>query len=152
MDCDAQKKQLGPYLDDELRPEARHAVEAHLAACPACRTEYESLHSVAVAFNPRGSIAVPQALWGSIEARLDRASVNTAQRPATGIMWRLFRRPLTAAASIVLVVGLGVLGFSWLGDGSSTADASVIDFSVLLDALPADPREAFRKFLIHYGV
>jgi hypothetical protein len=54
---------------------------------------------------------------------------------------------LALAAAVVLAVGLGVFGPVWTG---SSAQASTVDFSVLLNALPLDAQKAFRKFLVLY--
>jgi hypothetical protein len=48
---------------------------------------------------------------------------------------------------VVLAVGLGTFGRLWTG---STARASTVDFSVLLDALPLNAQKAFSKFLMLY--
>ena len=56
--------------------------------------------------------------------------------------------PLALAAAVLFVIGLSVFGPVSV---DSAAQASAIDFSVLLDALPVDAKKAFRKFLVLYG-
>ena len=49
MDCNRTVELLSEYVDDALSGEARVRLEEHLAACPACAEELESLihrHSV----------------------------------------------------------------------------------------------------------
>ncbi|MHC4093217.1 MAG: zf-HC2 domain-containing protein [Planctomycetota bacterium] len=144
------REQLGPYLDDELGSEASRALEDHLTDCRPCAEELDSLQELAADLAWQGPATVPDALWTSIEERLDRVSENSPQRPAFGRKLRMFRRPLAAAASILLVVGLGVAGLIWVDGSASRAEASTIDFGELLDALPVDARSAFRKFLTQY--
>jgi hypothetical protein len=151
MDCMGAREQIGAYLDKELGLEARRAVEAHLAACPTCAEELESSQALAAALAPPESVTVPERLWGAIEERLDRLPGEARPKwVALSNRLRLFRRPLTAAAGLLLVVGLGLLGLAWLNGGAAPAEASTIDFRVLLDALPQDAFEAFRRFLHRY--
>jgi hypothetical protein len=150
MQCRDVREQLGLYLDGEIQEEARAIVEAHLARCPACSKELRSLRSVASALAPRESAVVPAALWTAIEERLDQAATAAPRPSAAPRTIRLLRRPIAAAASIVLAVGLGLAGIVWLAGTTSTAEAASVDFGVLLDALPLDARKAFRKFLVRY--
>jgi anti-sigma factor RsiW len=43
MNCGQAKRLLPPFLDEELSGRLRDGVGAHLASCPACRTELEAL-------------------------------------------------------------------------------------------------------------
>lgn len=149
MNCDVVLQNLGPYLDGELQADVA-ALDAHLSACPACAEELESLRSIAAELAPLGSTAVPDTLWASIENQLGGPTKVRRPSPVRASRWRLFTNPMAAAASVLLVVGLGVVGLGWLGGGTSIAKADTIDFGVLLDALPLDGRKAFRKFLMQY--
>ena len=68
---------------------------------------------------------------------------------STPLVRRLLRRstPWAIAAGVVLAVGLGVVG---LMSFEKTAQASTVDFGMLLDALPLDANKAFKKFLASY--
>ena len=77
---------------------------------------------------------------------LDQADRHRLRR----LPWRIFQRPPAMAASVLFVVGAGVLAASWIG-GGSVASAAPVDFSLLLDALPLDADRAFQKFLTRYG-
>ena len=46
MQCEDVKPLLSGYIDGELDEKDRDAVEKHLAACDACRTEYEKLRDL----------------------------------------------------------------------------------------------------------
>ena len=45
-DCNDTLRELETFLDDELTPETRDAIHAHLDGCPACREEHESLRAL----------------------------------------------------------------------------------------------------------
>ena len=58
---------------------------------------------------------------------------------------------MTAAAGVLLAVGVGFVAIALLHETTPTASASTVDFSVLLDALPLDAQKALRKFLALYN-
>ena len=45
-ECDRTQKQLTPFLDGELAPEAAAVIRGHLAACAGCAREQETLAAV----------------------------------------------------------------------------------------------------------
>lgn len=145
MDCEKTGKLLGAYVDDEVASDLRGEIEAHVAVCGDCRAELLELQELAAALGRFDAVAVPHGLWCAIEERLER--------PAKPI--RLFvgsKRPIFAlAASIVIVIGLGLFGLPWGEDRASQVRAETVDFSILLDALQHDAVAAFDKFLARYG-
>lgn len=146
MDCSQALEKLGAFVDQELPPAEAAAVSEHLGACEACRREYESLGDVAKRIASTPPTAVPDALWPAIEARVPAPSVESPRRAARWIV-----RRSRLAAAIVLAVGLGTalfVGPRWF---DQTAQASTVEFRVLLDHVSTDPDRAFRKFLILYG-
>jgi hypothetical protein len=146
MDCKTARRQLGLYLDKAMALGERAAIEAHLAKCRRCADQLAQMTEMVSALVPQSGIPVPEQLWSSIENGLDQADEHRSRR----LPWRILRRPPAMAASIMFVVGVGVLAASWIG-GSSEAAAAPLDFSVLLDALPLDADRAFQKFLTRYG-
>ena len=150
MHCIQIREQLELYLDDELLDDARQEVEAHLSTCPACTEELASLRALAEELGGGKAVVVPDTLWPSIERRLLRAPEGRPIQLKHRGKLQLLRRPLAAAASIALLIGLGLIGFTFLEANSSRAQASTIDFSALLDALPLDAQKAFRDFLMEH--
>ncbi|MCH7885040.1 MAG: zf-HC2 domain-containing protein [Planctomycetes bacterium] len=163
MNCKEVTEHLGAFVDGELPSALRDDLDAHLKTCSSCRANLDTLREITTELAMPAKVAVPEALWPVIERRLDHELPTSLQAKAprspqthgpsseiykpTGRRVWLRRLPLAIAAVVVAVLGLGLLGPAWTG---STAKASTIDFSVLLDALPLDARKAFRKFLVLY--
>lgn len=147
MNCESARESLGPYVDGELPVAVRATVESHLAGCPACAAEFRSVRAVAKELASPQSIQVPGPLWSDIESRLESSS---PQATSTSRRRLVLVRRFAVAASIVVAVGIGAWALVWHGDGASVANASTVDFSMLLDALPNDAVAAFEKFLGQY--
>ena len=94
---------LSAYAERELAAAPHGRVEAHLAACPACRTELDRLRALvtAVAALPR-ALEPPQGVWEGIRARM-------AAQPAPRPRRRWMGAASLAAAAIVLVVAGALL-------------------------------------------
>ncbi len=146
MDCETTEHQLGLYLDKALAPEDRAALDAHLADCAPCARELAGMTEMVSALVPRSRVQVPERLWSAIETRLDEVD-REAARP---FPIRFFRLRPAMAASILFVMGAGLLTASWVG-GANEAAAATLDYGVLLDALPLDANRAFQRFLTRYG-
>jgi len=145
--CEDIRDHLGRYLDGEAAPSICREVETHLSFCQACADELDELHSVAAAIaEPAMSVAVPSDLWRQIEERLK--SQGKVRRPLLSIF--RFRAVVALAATIAVVVGLGLFTVPALRDGGSQVQAAAVDFSMLLDALQVDARNAFERFLASY--
>lgn len=145
MRCDEMREVLGSYADGEIAPEMRAAVDAHVCACEACRSELGQLRELAERIQAGGSVAVPPALWDRIADKLDSARPPRSTR-------RIFRlRSILAfAACLLLAVGGGYLVLTRGVDFASKAEAATVDFSVLLNGLSLDAEGAFRQFVALY--
>ena len=96
---------LQSWLDRELGPDARDAVDRHLDACMRCRGTLEDLR----ALEPR----VRRALADLDEVPRDPGAVLwELRRRRAASRARAHRRRLTAAASILLLVGAGIAAAS----------------------------------------
>jgi hypothetical protein len=146
MNCETIQEQLGGYVDGELRSEAQEVITTHVAGCHACRRELRTLQSLAADLAKPPDADVPENLWAAVEKRLD-AEQTPARRSRAA--WR-HRVPFRAAAMLALVVGVGALVVVWSDRSVSKAQASPINFGIILDTLPLDAEEAFRKFLVLY--
>ena len=145
--CENTRGYLGPYLDGEAALDICREVESHLTLCHACADELSELRSVAASIAEPMAVTVPSNLWDQIEGRLDRPTL--ARRPFPGLFRS--RAGFALAASITVVVGLGLFAIPLVRDGGSQVHAATVDFGILLDSLQADARNAFDRFLANYG-
>jgi anti-sigma factor RsiW len=98
MDCATALTLLDEHVDGTLAPPERTALEAHLAACPACRAELGALRSLlAEAAALPEEIEPPRDLWVGIAAKIRPRAVR---RP-----W--YAQPRILALAAVLLVGAG---------------------------------------------
>jgi hypothetical protein len=99
-------EQLSEYLDDELTPVDRDAVEAHLRECAECAATLEDLRRVVHGAASLRDAPPAADLWPGIAARVasgPRAAAPPAQRRFA------FTLPQLAAASVLLVALSGWL-------------------------------------------
>ena len=134
---------LSEYLDDELTPQERAGLEAHLASCPECAGTLDELRAVverAGTLPPRPPAAD---LWPGIEPRLGSATVMPFQ-PRT--RWTTSRRfsftmPQITAAGLALMVmsGGGVWVLQHGGRATSLPPVTAAD-PTLVPVSTSDPR------------
>jgi hypothetical protein len=145
MDCRQIRDNLGLLLDGELPPTRSESVRAHIAECPACRTEWEQLQALESCLggnDPAAGAHAPKELWPSIERRLDQ------RRPPR--IFQLFHGPMALAASFALLIGVGLLFTFAIDRGAQPAQAGVVDYSILMNGIAADVHGAIDRFLKHY--
>jgi Putative zinc-finger len=109
---------LSEYLDDELPPEERAAVEAHLRHCVACGAVLADLKRIVVRAKGLEDRPPARDLWPTIAARIgatpatgDRGDVVALDAPRRRRRWS-FSLPELAAAGIALMALSG--GAAWL--------------------------------------
>jgi predicted anti-sigma-YlaC factor YlaD len=68
--CDDVIGELSSFLDDEISPEVRLEVEAHLRNCSTCRILYDSARKTLRIVTDTGSFEIPGGLTRKIMARL----------------------------------------------------------------------------------
>ena len=153
MTCEQARARLGELVDGELPAELATELREHVAGCPDCRAEYESLERLAAALARPPKAAVPPDLWQAIERRLEGPSApgpapGPAVRPRAW-SFRTLRSPLAAAAVIVVGIALGWLMLG--GPGQSAAHAGHIDFRPLLAQADGDIDAGIAQLLRTYG-
>ena len=144
MFCKQIERELGRYVDNEVSSTERAEIETHLETCSSCRSELAELRELVEGIGSPEIVSVPDTLWASIERQLDQPD----EAKSTGNRRFRFRgAPWALAAAVVLAVGLGVIG---IASFDTSARASNVDFTALLEALPLDAHKAFTKFLVRY--
>ena len=108
---------LSEYMDDELPPEERAAVEAHLRHCVACGAVLADLKRVVVRAQGLEDRPPAQDLWPAIAARIGASPAAADRDEALAIDGTRRRRwsfslPELAAAGIALMALSG--GAAWL--------------------------------------
>jgi len=108
MNCQACQIELPDYVDGSVTPEVRHAVESHLRTCHACAQalgeERQALTHFAATLAPAA-----QARQLSPAARARMAAAGRAGARLTLPWWHAWRNQLTAAAALLLAVGISGL-------------------------------------------
>lgn len=125
---------LSDYLDDELTPAERRAVEAHLSGCAECARTLDELGRVverARELRPRPPAAD---LWGGVADRLaaDRAPARTFVPKRIA-----FTMPQLAAAAVLIAAVSGALAF--VGGRSEGRRDGTPRAAVHADATPQPP-------------
>jgi anti-sigma factor RsiW len=105
---------LSEFLDDELTPEERYAVESHLQGCAACTAVLDELKQVV----SRARLVAPRPpqadLWPGIAEKLESEAAPAAIIPMRSrAAWRVtFTLPQLAAASLLIAAMSGGLVWS----------------------------------------
>jgi anti-sigma factor RsiW len=109
MHCENVQRQLNHFAAGDLPVADRHAVQAHLAECAACRAKLAELDALAgvVASTPTPSIPSGFAFRVMAAARQRQQAQPIA---AWNLLrwWRLTSAPMHAAAAAVLIIGLTI--------------------------------------------
>ncbi|HSK67004.1 MAG TPA: zf-HC2 domain-containing protein [Anaerolineales bacterium] len=128
---------LNAYMDGELRDSRLKQVEAHLAVCPDCRAELESLAGLSSLLHeaPRPQFLPAEQFISQVNLRLPHRQVMTTRSQAFEIGWWMVPVALLAAWIFIntsfflrdLISVAGTLGYvnsvsDWLIFGS-TAEA-----------------------------
>ena len=94
---------LSEYLDGDLPPGERAALEAHLADCPTCRTTLDELRRVVARAHALVDRPVGTELWGGIAARIGASGAPVVDLAARRARKRItLSLPQLAAAAVLL--------------------------------------------------
>lgn len=124
---------LSAYLDDDLRPGERAAVDAHLRVCAECVADLEGLRHVVAQANTVAALDAPPSrdLWSGIRARIEApsivghvASFADARRSPRRISLSLAQ--LAAAAVLLISVSGATAWFLRGGSPGAVAPAGAI--------------------------
>ena len=106
MTCHDARDQLSALLDAALDAAERHALDAHLAACPECRHELEQLRATTALLGRLPSVRAPAEFVDRVMAEAYRPPWPRRLLDALFVPFRV-KLPLEAAA--VLLVGVSAL-------------------------------------------
>lgn len=118
--CQKARLQMSRKLDGVLPPSEDAALQAHLSACPACRTAWEQLCALQQCL--REPEPVPETLHSAVMARIAQARQEPGQkRPARSGARRKKWIPALAGAAACGVLVVGAVRFG-LFRGAFSAD------------------------------
>lgn len=147
MQCDKVRELLSPFLDGELTPEQRLAVDSHLVECSSCATELLEFQSISAAAVRMDDPTPPVGLWESVNSRLNRQppGVETAALASSP---RSRRRATIVAVSAVLLfaAALTVALRHWIAD----EDHKTVNLDRYLTEFASDPEVAQNKLISQF--
>jgi hypothetical protein len=133
---------LSEYIDDELTPDERAQLEAHLASCAECALTLEELREVVARAGTLPARPPADDLWPGIEPRVMSAPGSSVVPFQVRAMRRFsFTLPQLVAAGLALMVmsGGGVWVLQHGGRATSMPPIAAADPTVVPAAL-SDPR------------
>lgn len=126
------QNQLSAYLDDELSPEQRISIEAHLSECHECteiladfQQNRQSIGALTHEAPPIADLVLPQLA--------DRGPVRQRVLPTLGELWDWVSRPAISGVGALAMVGLvlALVYFNMMmpsSEDTSTSDSDPLDF------------------------
>jgi hypothetical protein len=97
---------MSQFIDDELPEEERSKLAEHIAQCETCTREIENLKKL------RSTLAL---LGSDLSAKQRILKSLSSQKPKMAFAARSLMVPLPVAASIILLLGVSVIGNAYLG-------------------------------------
>jgi anti-sigma factor RsiW len=112
MNCRDALDLVHGYIDGELDLVKSLEIEQHLAACPACKVQYDQMRELGSGIRAQAAYhTAPPALRARVAAALPRESAARARNPVWG--WG----GMAAALALFTLLGLG-FGLAWLQPGA----------------------------------
>jgi anti-sigma factor (TIGR02949 family) len=108
MKCESAKSHIFPYVDDELAPELREELEAHLARCPGCRQLVGHERAFRDAYVSR---LRPDPAPAHLRQTVDRL-LESLHHQRRGVRRRRRALVLRAVTAAVLLVGGAAVGMA----------------------------------------
>ena len=105
MDCREANRYIYGLLDGEAPPEAREALDAHLASCPSCAAEHAAVRR---ALEPARDMQVPdpgEDYWSSFLPRL-RGRIEAREKERSFVFLPAFRVLAAVSATALLLVAV----------------------------------------------
>lgn len=150
MNCSEVQERLSAYFDGELADEEQTVVAAHLEGCASCGEELAVFGKLSEMSAALADPQAPSHLWNDLEAKLDN---DQQQKPMPASppsrSQRFPTRFLAVAATLLIAVGLGVVGYKmWYS--ADEHDHLAINFEHYLEEFDKNPEKAQQILLAKY--
>ncbi len=123
MDCPTCESMVDAYVDGELTTSESAAFERALEACPECRRRLETARTMSGLLRELPADPAPDLLRAKIEREL--RTIAGASRPN---LPREGMRLSAMAASLIVALGIGWLGGTFIGQGGRETDELVAGY------------------------
>jgi anti-sigma factor RsiW len=120
MSCSRMENRILPYVDGRLKESERRKMEAHLAACAACRLRVNEFRAVTGLLDELPQIEPSAAFDVRVRARV-------AAEPVKQSWWAWF----TPSPRVAFAASLLLLGMVWIGANSNQPSIAQEDLPVL---------------------
>jgi anti-sigma factor RsiW len=108
MNCQDVQNLLHPYVDGELDLVRTVEIEEHLAGCPACAEQEQSLHSLRASLSaPALRYAAPASLRARVQVAGDEPPITAVREPHV-VAREAWLRPVALAAGFLTLIGAAV--------------------------------------------
>jgi anti-sigma factor RsiW len=124
MNCGQVRRLLPPFLDEELSGRVREKIASHLASCPTCRVELESLRADMGLLE---QVVTPEVSPFLVTRVM--AEVRSRKRPVAQGFGRLVQS-LAAALVVAVSIGAGVFFGSGLAQSPQSVSAGSTEDAV----------------------
>ena len=135
MRCLKAHKLLSPYMDGELHPAKREALESHLKECDGCRAEFESLQKLQALFGHTEKYSAPY----GFATRVTAAAGARSKGRAALAPWFV---KLAEAALFALIISAGVLSGDFLSGRLMPEKTASLTSSLSLEIFDPAPPES----------
>jgi len=110
-DCQEFQQELSAYLDDQLAPEVKSELEAHLRLCPSCQQELELFRATVQAVQTLPTPQAPQDFLIKLRRRIEEQAEYQPVSFWNRITTKLVAHPsLLAITMVMLFIGAFSLG------------------------------------------
>ena len=125
MSCNRIESRILPYVDGRLKVSEQREVEAHIAACAACRVRVNEFRAVAGLLDELPQIEPSGAFDARVRARV-------AAEPARRSWWAWF----APSPRVVFAASMLLLATIWVGSRPTVVTPSVEDENQVANDLP----------------
>src|SRR5271166_67723 len=93
VNCEQVWREISNYVDGEVDPTLRTAMDAHIRECPRCRSVLEGTRNVTRLYGDERMLEVPAGFSGRLERTLAR---NIRAERSGGFRWTAWLVPVAA--------------------------------------------------------